>query len=716
MSTALSSSTLAMPVPTPAGTSIHSRSHSGSPPVEPETTISEYRAYWVYGAALAAAGGIGRLIGMLLLEDLARGAGVYERSNVSCSSPSPVNGTTPMCVLPIGGSYINTINFLGFVATVAIIVQVFLVLLVAGYGDHSFYRRHFLIGTGIIGAISSILIPLAYTPYLYWLAGLLLIITSSFQAFSTVFIESYFPILLRNDPSVKHYRMPAKFDGDPTSTSARSTSKELGRQVTESGMIIQSTVLKTYPFDERGNWVQMYSNIYGFSTSFVILTIGGGLINVLGNGIGIKEGVICFTGVLWLGLGVLTVLYLKPHPGPALPGGRHPIFFSWKKAMFSFKKWKKVEHTFRFLLAYFFFGGGMNTLGIISVLYLGSNLHLTDFQTLTIGNLLPVFAILGSLACISAQNKFHISTHTMLMVSVAMFGLIPIYALIGAFNTKFGLVHAYEAYILSAWGGFFYGAAISFSKVTFAELIPRGNECEFFGYYVLTDRVSTWFSSVLIGLIANGSGVRYGLIWLIVFFIISIPILWVVDVEQGRQDALLMAKGAHDDVVLMDNYTSDAFYQGRFSDDIPTDGSMDKTELTHPPSETPSVQQPYHAEPTRLKDEPVHAVTSGTLEGYPSSGTISRATTYSPTVASATATRPPPSNYGTAGGSSRATAVGGSSMLSQSVATTSQEAVSPMPPPSSSYIQMELPSILPEHTSSSRFSGIPHLEQSHPSH
>ncbi|KAH9265477.1 hypothetical protein BASA84_001606 [Batrachochytrium salamandrivorans] len=658
MSTALSSSTLAMPVPTPAGTSIHSRSHSGSPPVEPETTISEYRAYWVYGAALAAAGGIGRLIGMLLLEDLARGAGVYERSNVSCSSPSPVNGTTPMCVLPIGGSYINTINFLGFVATVAIIVQVFLVLLVAGYGDHSFYRRHFLIGTGIIGAISSILIPLAYTPYLYWLAGLLLIITSSFQAFSTVFIESYFPILLRNDPSVKHYRMPAKFDGDPTSTSARSTSKELGRQVTESGMIIQSTVLKTYPFDERGNWVQMYSNIYGFSTSFVILTIGGGLINVLGNGIGIKEGVICFTGVLWLGLGVLTVLYLKPHPGPALPGGRHPIFFSWKK----------------------------------------------------------VFAILGSLACISAQNKFHISTHTMLMVSVAMFGLIPIYALIGAFNTKFGLVHAYEAYILSAWGGFFYGAAISFSKVTFAELIPRGNECEFFGYYVLTDRVSTWFSSVLIGLIANGSGVRYGLIWLIVFFIISIPILWVVDVEQGRQDALLMAKGAHDDVVLMDNYTSDAFYQGRFSDDIPTDGSMDKTELTHPPSETPSVQQPYHAEPTRLKDEPVHAVTSGTLEGYPSSGTISRATTYSPTVASATATRPPPSNYGTAGGSSRATAVGGSSMLSQSVATTSQEAVSPMPPPSSSYIQMELPSILPEHTSSSRFSGIPHLEQSHPSH
>ncbi|KAH9275930.1 hypothetical protein BASA83_001736 [Batrachochytrium salamandrivorans] len=146
-------------------------------------------------------------------------AGVYERSNVSCSSPSPVNGTTPI-----------------------------------------------------------ILIPLAYTPYLYWLAGLLLIITSSFQAFSTVFIESYFPILLRNDPSVKHYRMPAKFDGDPTSTSARSTSKELGRQVTESGMIIQSTVLKTYPFDERGNWVQMYSNIYGFSTSFVILTIGGGLI------------------------------------------------------------------------------------------------------------------------------------------------------------------------------------------------------------------------------------------------------------------------------------------------------------------------------------------------------------------------------------------------------------------------------------------------------
>ncbi|EGF76755.1 hypothetical protein BATDEDRAFT_92427 [Batrachochytrium dendrobatidis JAM81] len=678
----------------------------------PETTVREYRAYWLYGAGLAASGGIGRLVGLFLIDDLVKGAGVYEQTSLPCSGPSPVNGTTPNCVLPIGGSYINTVSYLGFVATVAVIIQIFVLLGLSAFGDYGFYRRSLLIITGVVGAGASIIIPLAYTPSLYWLAGLLLIISTSFQGFSTVFLEAYFPLLVRCDPLVKFHQIPAKSNGNPSDTSTR-TKNSQERQINDFGQVIESVVLKTMPYHERANWVQMYNNVYGFATSFIFLSVGGGLISVVGNGIGIKEGVICATGVFWLIVGVIAIRYLNARPGPKLSHGTsRVIFFSWKKALQSFKNRKEIKHTFRFLASYFFFGGGMNTLGVVSALYLRDILQLSDFHTLTIGNLIPVFSILGSLACVQIQNKSHISTHIMLLVSVSMFALIPVYALIGAFTHTFGLVHAYEAYILSAWGGFFYGSSVAFTKVMYSELIPAGQECEFFGFYVLTDRVSTWLSSVIIGFIAQGTSARYGMIWLIVFFLVSLPLLWMVDLDQGRHDAKILSSGSEQEVVIMQDFVPQgAEYDREFPEqedknDFPM--KVDPYPSNSQPSRANS-PSPYAASTRSRTPQPHDSPNANT--SYAKENSSSRDTLYTshpnmsdqppyptmPTsIATSTAFRPPPSNYGTAGGSIR----------SDTLSTTAAKGTLP-------YAQSQVPAIqMPPsvHASSLDLSEFPYME------
>ncbi|KAL2912922.1 hypothetical protein HK105_207593 [Polyrhizophydium stewartii] len=546
----------------------------------PETTSAELRSFWLHNAALATSTGAGGLLSLLLLDDLARGAGVFEKSDTPCTATLPANVTAPACVLPIGGSYINTFNYIGFVVTVGLILEVLAILGLSAFGDHDTMRRWILLVSCVVGSLASIVTPAAYTPSLYWLGSLFIIIITIAQSCSTVMINAWFPLLVDNDPLVKYHNPTrghiAKSESDAASTvdsvpgsaamsatgasttdTTKRPSSPVQQEITESGEIIQRIVLKTQTFDQRANRIQVFNNIFSFAAVFLILSIGGGIVQFSGSGFPAKDGVLCFTGIVWLGAGVYTGMKLDPRPGPKLPENTNSVLYPWRKTLNSVKKYAEIRNTFKFLLAYFFFGGAMNTLGYLSTLYLRDNLQLTNFEALTVANLIPVFSIIGSYSLSEIQRKTKATTLGLLIVCVILFMVIPIYAFAGAFNSTAGLVHSWEAYILSAWGGFLYGGATAFSRVIFSQLIPPGHESEFFGMFVFADHVSSWFCSVLIGFIAKGSGVRYGIIWLVLFFIAAVPLLWTLDIAQGAQDARLMTTGVHDDVIVMDTFDAD---------------------------------------------------------------------------------------------------------------------------------------------------------------
>jgi UMF1 family MFS transporter len=118
-------------------------------------------------------------------------------------------------------------------------------------------------------------------------------------------------------------------------------------------------------------------------------------------------------------------------------------------------------------------------------------------------------------------------------------GLVPAYGVLGLFTDRIGLHHEWEIYLFAVYYGFLVGALQSYSRVIFSELIPPGDESEFFSLYAITDKGSSWLGPLLQSLLLNATGnSRYGLLVLIAMIWVPIPIvLGLVDVDRGVQDA-----------------------------------------------------------------------------------------------------------------------------------------------------------------------------------
>lgn len=100
--------------------------------------------------------------------------------------------------------------------------------------------------------------------------------------------------------------------------------------------------------------------------------------------------------------------------------------------------------------------------------------------------IVPLFAGLGNLLWIWIQKRFKLTTRQVLILQSAIYALLPLYGILGFFvekGTLFGLQNANEIPILGMVHGLLLGATQSSCRVMFSELVPQGQESEFFGLY-----------------------------------------------------------------------------------------------------------------------------------------------------------------------------------------------------------------------------------------
>ena len=67
---------------------------------------------------------------------------------------------------------------------------------------------------------------------------------------------------------------------------------------------------------------------------------------------------IALAGVWWLGFSFFTFKWLLPRPAPPLPAGKTYVTESVKRVFTTFKRIRKLNHTFLFLLSYWLFSDG----------------------------------------------------------------------------------------------------------------------------------------------------------------------------------------------------------------------------------------------------------------------------------------------------------------------------------------------------------------------
>jgi UMF1 family MFS transporter len=83
------------------------------------------------------------------------------------------------------------------------------------------------------------------------------------------------------------------------------------------------------------------------------------------------------------------------------------------------------------------------------------------------------------------------------------------------------------------------GGTQAISRSLFAQMIPKDQEAEFYSFYEISERGTSWMGTFIFGVVNQISGsLRLGIVSLIVFFLLGLALLPLVNVlramEQGK--------------------------------------------------------------------------------------------------------------------------------------------------------------------------------------
>jgi UMF1 family MFS transporter len=80
------------------------------------------------------------------------------------------------------------------------------------------------------------------------------------------------------------------------------------------------------------------------------------------------------------------------------------------------------------------------------------------------------------------------------------------------------------------------GGSQALSRSLFSQMVPKDQEAEFFSFYEISERGTSWMGTFLFGLVNQLWGsLRMGIVSVIIFFILGLLILPFVNVERAIQ-------------------------------------------------------------------------------------------------------------------------------------------------------------------------------------
>jgi UMF1 family MFS transporter len=95
-----------------------------------------------------------------------------------------------------------------------------------------------------------------------------------------------------------------------------------------------------------------------------------------------------------------------------------------------------------------------------------------------------------------------------------------------------------EFFILGAFIALVMGGSQAISRSLFAQMIPNGKEAEFFAFYEISERGTSWIGPLVFGLANQIFGnLRIAILALIFFFIAGLILLPFVNVNKAIADA-----------------------------------------------------------------------------------------------------------------------------------------------------------------------------------
>ncbi len=206
---------------------------------------------------------------------------------------------------------------------------------------------------------------------------------------------------------------------------------------------------------------------------------------------------------------------------------REAVILGWRQLVGTIHEVKKLRSVGLFLLAYWLYIDGVDTIVVMAVDY-GMGLGFPDHALITSLLLVQVVAFPAALAY--GRLAGVIGAKSAILTAIAAYGGITLLA--------YFMTQLWEFYALAALVGLFQGGIQALSRSLYAQIIPPERSGQFFGFYNMLGKFAAVLGPALMGIVTRVTGTpRLGILSLMALFAAGAVLLSRLDVEAARRAA-----------------------------------------------------------------------------------------------------------------------------------------------------------------------------------
>jgi UMF1 family MFS transporter len=376
--------------------------------------------------------------------------------------------------------------------SLSVLLQVVFLPILGAIADYSHLRKRMLMLFATIGAAATIALFFVTAGW-HWLGGLLFIIANLSFGASIIFYNAYLP--------------------DIASADRRDAVSSQG-----------------FALGYLGGGLLLLLNL-------VLFLFGGrlGLDNAL-----IARISIASAGLWWLLFAQITFQRLRPrHAVRSLPAGENYLTIGFKQLASTFREARHFPETIRYLIAYLFYNDGIQTVIAVSAIFAAEELGMSDTNRILVILMIQFVAFGG--AYLYSWLAERLGTKNAIITSLLIWSGTVIYAYLGMTSTNLiaGITQReLEFWLLAFVVALVLGGSQALSRSLFAQMIPPGREAEFFALYEVSERGTSWIGPFLFGFVNQiFNSLRYGILSVIILFIVGLAIFVMVDVPRAIREA-----------------------------------------------------------------------------------------------------------------------------------------------------------------------------------
>lgn len=365
-------------------------------------------------------------------------------------------------------------------------IQVVLFLVLGSFADFGTWRPYILTVQTVIGVAIGFGWLGVHTPEKWELAAGMYIVGLVVYQIAYTYWLAAFPALARNTPALRE--QAEKYNAG---TISRETYDAVDSM-------------------KRNEICNMALYVSGIGALPVIAIAIGILYAVNSNGSEANNNwglsvLMAWGSAVWLTLAIPWFVLEKKRPGQPLPPGKNIVSAGlWQLRRAATNIWK-LKQSLAYLIGFFFLGDSLNT--TVTVVQTLQN-EVQHYNTILLAELLLVSFVgqcVGMFVFMRVQNRWRISTKTMLNAVAVFIIILDCWGMIGVWTQTIGFHHSWEFWLYQVWYGLLVCPWYSYSQTMISEVTPRGKDFLFFSLFNIVGKASSFIGPYISSAIIDAS-------------------------------------------------------------------------------------------------------------------------------------------------------------------------------------------------------------------